>query len=94
MCGWPDSGRFQGINMTIWYDWRDPEDDSVPGARAFGLIHCLANDTSTLQREDGSCMQTTPDLSSAGMDFGYPKASFVGEHKTTRLNAVRSILVG
>jgi hypothetical protein len=36
-----------GIELTIWYDWRDPADDSSllgntgRSQSAFGLIHCL-----------------------------------------------------
>lgn len=75
----------QGINTTLWYDWRDPEDDTVPGAQVFGLIHCLANDTGAPQRQSGSCVQTTPVYDKAGMDFGHPKASFIGEHEWLQL---------
>jgi hypothetical protein len=39
--------RLAAIPLTLWYDWRDPVDATDPsGAAVFGLIHCLANDTS------------------------------------------------
>ena len=65
-----------GITGTIWYDWRDPIDDKVTGAEAFGLIHCLANDTSSAAKSSGACSQTTPELDDVA-GWGHPKPSFV-----------------
>jgi hypothetical protein len=65
-----------GVTGTIWYDWRDPIDDKVAGVQAFGLIHCLANDTSSAARSSGACSQTTPELDDVA-GWGHPKPSFV-----------------
>ena len=42
------------MSHSVRYDWRDPCDDvTSAGTAAFGLIHCLANDTSAAVAASG-----------------------------------------
>jgi hypothetical protein len=69
------------ISFTMWYDWRDPVDDvHSSGAAVFGLIHCLANDTSANVAASGECEQTTPSVDAMGLTpnwTAHPKLSYV-----------------
>ena len=71
-----------GIDLSIWYDWRDPIDDTTPTS-VFGLVHCRANDTSSADISSGSCQQTTPALDSLGQGWGHPKPSFAAMQTLT-----------
>ena len=69
------------MSHSVRYDWRDPCDDvTSAGTAAFGLIHCLANDTSTAVAASGRCEQTTPSVDAMGLTknwSAHPKLSYV-----------------
>ena len=47
------------MSHSVRYDWRDPVDDvTSAGTAAFGLIHCLANDTSAAVAASGESTRT------------------------------------
>ena len=64
-----------GVAATLWYDWRDEKDDNSSKTHAFGLIHCLANDTDPALFPPATCSATDPELDKlASIPWGHPSA--------------------